>query len=401
MVVKTSLDTTFVLQGSWSLSSLVILTWIMSPNIWFFRRQSGTFKVLVRASLNLIKALPFSQPRPQRRKVALLVGITYSESLPTLGWRLKEPTNDVASVKKVLIERFGFEDKDVIVLSEGDPSSQRPTQENISTHLEAFILPEENVDYFFLYSGHSSQRKDVAGIEEDGQEEFIIPCDAVHPVKGDILDDKTISDKMLNEKLVKRLRKGCRLMAIVDSCHSGTLLNLRHQRCNRAGDVKSTLRRVARRVVVEPIFDRLQQRCLAEKIRKSDRSCSGFCPRLPIQIGEKPLAICISACRDHEETFESERCKHRTMTQSIVSLLETSNRRPTLEEIMENAREHARNVKENMRDEVDERIKSECHTFLSRIMNRPYADVKKSCRGSWEPQMSSNHPLNMKAQLRL
>ncbi|KAJ3511013.1 hypothetical protein NLJ89_g4342 [Agrocybe chaxingu] len=374
------------------------------------------FKALVRASLNLIKAIPHRQSRPQRRKRALLIGITYSGT----GWKLTEPTNDVACVERVLLDRFKLAKEDIVVLSEGDSSSDRPTRDNIRTQLEKFILPEDNIDYFFLYSGHSFQRADAAGIEEDGQEEYIIPCDAIHPSDGHIIEEKIITDKVLNRLLVKRLRKGCRLMAIVDSCHSGTLLNLWHQRCNRAGDIKSTLRRIARHVIVEPIFNRLRHRGLTKKIRNTDRSCSGFCPRLPIRIGEKPLAvivaffivclltdrdrsekICISACKDHEQTFESGRCKHRTMTQSIVSLLETSNRRPTLEEIMENAREHARKVKENRRVEVDERIQSEHPTLFSRIMNRPYADVKKSCRGSWEPQMSSNHPLNMEAQLRL
>ncbi|CAA7261292.1 unnamed protein product [Cyclocybe aegerita] len=193
----------------------VVEHFVISPSAWCVQDLGPSVGAL-------FKAVPFSQQKPQRRKVAFLVGVTYSESLPELVWMSKEPTNDVACVKEVLTERFTFKEKDIIVLSEGDPSSDCPTQENI---LERCILHEDNVDYFFLFSGHSSQRDDATGIEEDGQEEYVIPCDAIDPSDGYIIEEKIITDKVLNTMLVMRLRKGCRLLAIADSCHSGTLLS--------------------------------------------------------------------------------------------------------------------------------------------------------------------------------
>ncbi|KAI9299453.1 peptidase C14, caspase domain-containing protein, partial [Cunninghamella echinulata] len=64
--------------------------------------------------------------------------------------------------------------------------------------------------------------EDKSGDEEDGIDETIYPVDFEN-FEG---DSGQIIDNDLHELLVKPLPKGCRLTAIFDSCHSGTVLDL-------------------------------------------------------------------------------------------------------------------------------------------------------------------------------
>lgn len=71
---------------------------------------------------------------------------------------------------------------------------------------------------FLLYSGHGSQQPDVDGLEESGL------CDTIIPV--DFCENGVISDAELLEVLVSKVPEGVRLTAVVDACHSGTVLDL-------------------------------------------------------------------------------------------------------------------------------------------------------------------------------
>ncbi|KAF8217470.1 peptidase C14, caspase domain-containing protein [Mycena galopus ATCC 62051] len=71
---------------------------------------------------------------------------------------------------------------------------------------------------FFHYSGHGGQTKDLDGDETDGYDEVIYPLD--YKKHGHIVDDE------MHDIMVKPLPTGCRLTAVFDSCHSGTVLDL-------------------------------------------------------------------------------------------------------------------------------------------------------------------------------
>jgi len=71
---------------------------------------------------------------------------------------------------------------------------------------------------FFHYSGHGGQTKDQDGDEADGMDEVIYPVD--YQKNGHIVDD------LMHQIMVKPLPAGCRLTAIFDSCHSGSVLDL-------------------------------------------------------------------------------------------------------------------------------------------------------------------------------
>jgi hypothetical protein len=70
----------------------------------------------------------------------------------------------------------------------------------------------------FHFSGHGMQKLDSNGDEVDGYDEAICPLDFED--RGVILDDE------INETIVRPLGPGVKLHAIVETCHSGTILDL-------------------------------------------------------------------------------------------------------------------------------------------------------------------------------
>jgi len=68
------------------------------------------------------------------------------------------------------------------------------------------------------YSGHGGSVKDEDGDEEDGYDETLVPVD--YKSSGHIVDDD------IHDILCKGLPRGVRLTAIVDCCHSATVLDL-------------------------------------------------------------------------------------------------------------------------------------------------------------------------------
>ncbi|VAI11558.1 unnamed protein product [Triticum turgidum subsp. durum] len=70
----------------------------------------------------------------------------------------------------------------------------------------------------FQFSGAGAQVPDCDGDERDGMDEAICPVDSFQ--QGPILDDE------INQAIVRPLVHGVKLHAIVDACHSATVLDL-------------------------------------------------------------------------------------------------------------------------------------------------------------------------------
>lgn len=94
-----------------------------------------------------------------------------------------------------------------------------PTRKNI---LAAFRWLRDGAkcgdSLIFHYSGHGGSVKDTDGDEEDGMDETLIPVD--YEKAGHIVDDE------VHDVLVRGLPKGVRLTAIMDCCHSESMLDL-------------------------------------------------------------------------------------------------------------------------------------------------------------------------------
>ncbi|XP_010476753.1 PREDICTED: metacaspase-8-like [Camelina sativa] len=144
-------------------------------------------------------------------KKALLIGINY----PGTAVELRGCVNDVRRMKKCLIERYGFANKDITVLIDTDKSCIQPTGKNIRHHLEELIDFGKSGDFLvFHYSGHGTRLPppDIESGDSTGFDECITPSDM-----NLIRDDEFRS-------MVAKVKKGCQLTIISDSCHSGGLI---------------------------------------------------------------------------------------------------------------------------------------------------------------------------------
>ncbi|TFK39197.1 caspase domain-containing protein [Crucibulum laeve] len=138
---------------------------------------------------------------------------------------LKGPHRDVHTMKELLIDHYGYKEEDIMTLVDVDePGQVQPTRENIILHIQKLIEGARAGDrFFFHYAGHSFQMEsDNPAEEEDGQDEYLSTVDGLH-----------IKDDELRQLLVDCLPVGSTLCAVFDSCHSASLLDLDHFRCNR------------------------------------------------------------------------------------------------------------------------------------------------------------------------
>jgi hypothetical protein len=144
---------------------------------------------------------------------ALLIGINYvgTES------ELKGCINDVIHMRLFLLSE-GFKENEIHMLTEASPL--HPTYTNIVNELDWLQDGATNESNLFLhYSGHGGSMLDTSGEEEDHRDETICPLDMDN--RGQIKDD-------ILRRFVDKLPTGCRLTAIFDCCHSGTVLDLKY-----------------------------------------------------------------------------------------------------------------------------------------------------------------------------
>ncbi|ORX46394.1 peptidase C14 [Piromyces finnis] len=147
-------------------------------------------------------------------KKALFIGINYFKSKAELNGCI----NDVKNVSELVCQRFGF--KNCLYLTDENPNSiMRPTYKNIVNGMKWLVRGAKSGDsLFFHYSGHGGTSTDSESDEIDGFDETILPVD--YEYSGQMTDD------VIYRHLVEPLPEGCRLTAIFDSCHSGTVMDL-------------------------------------------------------------------------------------------------------------------------------------------------------------------------------
>lgn len=147
-------------------------------------------------------------------KTAFLVGINYTGTINELYGCI----NDTKNVRDLLINKYNF--TNVTLLN--DETSDKPTKQNILNGLQTLLSNTKSGDTaFFMFSGHGTCTADLNGDETDGQDEIILPIDAVS-IQTCILDDE------LNGVIRNGLKPGAKLVALFDSCFSGTVLDLQY-----------------------------------------------------------------------------------------------------------------------------------------------------------------------------
>ncbi|KAF8257027.1 caspase domain-containing protein [Lactarius quietus] len=177
--------------------------------------------------------VPVSQPYSSRigQKKALLIGINYTKHRDHK-LRLKWCIHDVQEMARFLrgniapLKNLGFHPNNIRILTD-DPHGQHnnlPTTARIVTAMHWLVEGAQPGDSLFLYfSGHATQIEDKDNDEPDGFDECLCATDydgRSDPPTGIVVDDT------MHDIMVKPLKPGCRLTAVFDCCHSGTLLDL-------------------------------------------------------------------------------------------------------------------------------------------------------------------------------
>ncbi|XP_073313061.1 metacaspase-1 [Primulina huaijiensis] len=171
-------------------------------------------------------APPNPPPNPHGRKKAVIVGISYRFSRH----ELKGCLNDAKCMKYLLINKFKFPESSILMLTEEERDPYRiPTKQNMRMALYWLLQGCQPGDSLvFHYSGHGSRQRNYNGDEVDGYDETLCPLD--FETQGMIVDDE------INASIVRPLPHGVKLHAIIDACHSGTVLDLPFLcRMNRSG----------------------------------------------------------------------------------------------------------------------------------------------------------------------
>ena len=153
---------------------------------------------------------------PQRSTRSLTTGDqqahhTDSRFSGTVVWEnLDGPENDVKNMAAVL-PQFGFKEINQL-------TGQSATREAILAAIDKYIIrePKSGDTVLFYFAGHGSQRYNSKSSKSDHLDETIVPADAY---KGAF----DIRDKELARKFNQAIDKGVHVIAIFDSCHSGTM----------------------------------------------------------------------------------------------------------------------------------------------------------------------------------
>ncbi|XP_062092257.1 metacaspase-1-like [Humulus lupulus] len=155
-------------------------------------------------------------PSAHGRKRALICGVSYKNTRH----ELKGCINDAKCMKYLLINKFSFPESSIVMLTEEETDPyKRPTKQNMRMAMYWLVHGCQPGDSLvFHFSGHGSQQKDYNGDEIDGYDETLCPLD--YESQGMIVDDE------INATIVKPLPAGVKLHAIIDACHSGTVLDL-------------------------------------------------------------------------------------------------------------------------------------------------------------------------------
>ena len=145
---------------------------------------------------------------------AVLIGINYVGQQG----ELSGCHNDAKNIKKYLMNVHGFLEDDIVCLFD-DGYHRSPTKNNIIYALQNLAADSQPGDVAFVhYSGHGGFVPDDDGDEEDGYDETMIPVG--FQSAGQIRDDD------LFKYLVGPMQAGVTLTALMDCCHSGTILDL-------------------------------------------------------------------------------------------------------------------------------------------------------------------------------
>lgn len=168
------------------------------------------------------------------RRLGLLVGCSDYPNLRGILEPLYGPPQDVALMRRVLVDRFGFSDEAIQTLVtplggwESTPEPQRPTRANIAAafaRLAREARPGDQV--VILIAAHGSYQPvdaDAPDLSEaDGVDEVLLPADAGPFEAGKTSIPNGIPDNEMARWLASIADAGAFVWIIFDTCHSGDM----------------------------------------------------------------------------------------------------------------------------------------------------------------------------------
>jgi hypothetical protein len=219
-----------------------------------------------------------SEPSPiqftlqANNKKALIIGINYLGTSSALSGCI----NDAKSIETYLKEQ-NFTNIKMLT----DETTIKPTRENILHEIKTLLETSNANDTLFIYySGHGSYTLDRNGDELDGYDELIVP-----------LDFKFIKDDELKTLINTYGKSNTNLIALFDSCNSGTALDLKYQ-----------------------ILEKVNYDDISENINTTETNCN---------------ALFISGCRDEQVSLETF-INNKTQGLMTWSFLETMRNNKTI-----------------------------------------------------------------------
>ena len=171
----------------------------------------------------ILRPIPGPMPIPAStpNKKAVLIGINYLKTKNQLNGCI----NDVTDVRDFLLGK-GFT---INLISDLTP--KKPTRSTILAEFKNLLQNSIAGDVlYFMFSGHGNTQKDINNDEASGKDQLILPVDLLP-----IVDDELKS--MIN----LYLQKGVTLIALFDSCFSGTVLDLKYQYFDSLNYDKATI----------------------------------------------------------------------------------------------------------------------------------------------------------------
>ena len=124
---------------------------------------------------------------------------------------LEGSVNDAVQLRELLIQKYGFAEKNVVLLKDGEA-----TADHILDALQKHLVDEAQPGdvSFFYYAGHGSRVRNMLTANSSGMDSTLIPADT-------LLGVPDIRSKELNRIYLQARRKKVELTVIQDSCYSG------------------------------------------------------------------------------------------------------------------------------------------------------------------------------------
>ncbi len=314
---------------------------------------------------------------------ALLVGCTkYDHLEPSL--HLQGPGNDVALMRDLLCQRFGFRPERVVILAEspGQPNL-RPTRANIEREFRRLGREAEAGEQIVIFlAGHGSQQPDLNPSpddpEPDGLDELFLPADVkawdggVGQVPNAIVDDE------LRAWLREIEQRRAAVTVIVDSCHSGTMTR----------GVGERVRQIPPGVLVPAeVLDKARRQAAGAIVRGGNERTRGERPAELVL--DAPSIIAIYAAQSSEATVEQllplngpDRKPYGLLTYTMNQVLSRSTRPLTYRELVRQIQTQYLGAGRSFPTPMIEGQNRDRELFgLTVLPDRPQIQLTKTARG--------------------